>query len=95
LALPSETTLQTKYAARILQLQDNLTDLPRIEEAMADYIGYYALFPQFLLCTLCIGAFTVGPNSPKLRRFVSDIQRVGEKTADGSNSEANNSFFLI
>jgi hypothetical protein len=59
---------------------------------MADHAAHYVSFPQFLLCTLCIDAFTVDKNSQKLRQLVSDIQGVGEKTANGGDSEANNSF---
>jgi cell division protein FtsX len=36
LPLPSENTLRIKYATRISQLQDDLTDLPRIEKVIAD-----------------------------------------------------------
>jgi hypothetical protein len=72
LVFPLENTLRTKYATRIAQLQDDLTDLTRLEKVMADYIAHYASFPEFLLCTLCIDTFTVDPNSPKPRRLVSE-----------------------
>jgi hypothetical protein len=62
---------------------------------MADYIAHYASFPEFISCMLCIDAFTVDPNSLKPRRLVSDVQGLGEKTANGGDSEVNNSFFLI
>jgi hypothetical protein len=48
LVLPSENMLRTKYAIRISQLQNNLTDLRGIEKVMADYIAHYASFPEFL-----------------------------------------------
>jgi hypothetical protein len=35
---------------------------------MVYYVAHYASFPEFLLCTLCLDAFTVDPNSPKPRR---------------------------
>jgi hypothetical protein len=95
LELPSENTLCTKCASRISQLQDDLTDLTRIEKVMADYIAHYPSFPEFLLCTFWTDAFTVDPNSPQPKQLISDIQGVREKTANGADSEANNSFFLI
>jgi hypothetical protein len=95
LAFPSENTLRTKYATCISQSQDDLTDLTRIGKEMTYSIAHYAPFPELLLRTLCIDVFTANPNSPRPRRLVSDIQGVGEKTANGGDSEINASFFLI
>jgi hypothetical protein len=95
LALPSGTTLRTKYGARISQLRDEITDRSCIETAITDYIAHYASFPEFVLCTVCIDAFTVDPNSPKPRRFVSDFDRTEKKKAPGNDSRGDNSFFLL
>jgi hypothetical protein len=60
-----------------------------------DYIAHYATIPEFLLCPLCIDAFTVDPNSPKFRRFVSDLDRTEKKEAPENDSEGDNSFCLV
>jgi hypothetical protein len=74
LPLPSAVTIRTKYRQGVSQIQENLADRTKIQKVVTDYIAQYHLFPDFLVCIICIRAFTVDPNRPKSKGFASNAR---------------------
>jgi hypothetical protein len=89
--LPSSETIRTNFSAMVAERENRLTH-GKVLELIKEYIRGYAVFPDVLMCTLCIDAFTVDPGRPR-RKAVSEERGTGPDV-EGDDSQ-NNTFFLV